>query len=120
MMEVVTQWTARRTYQQLLEPFKRETEHQADIIKNGLSYSVAVKRFDSLLNALSVKDEILLPRLQSLISKHPTSSYLEMIKDELADLSGAEKSAIRRALSKLSASPQDDYENFLRILGLIH
>lgn len=38
MMEVVTQWTARRTYPEMLESLGGKAAHQKDIIKNGLGY----------------------------------------------------------------------------------
>lgn len=117
MMEVVTQWTARRSYQELIEALGGKAEHQADIIKNGLGYGTSVRRFDRLLEVLGVKDGILLPKLQSLIANQRTPEYLDCVKEELVSLSGAKKSAVKKALSNLAC--RVDFERLLRDCGLV-
>ena len=117
MMEAVTQWTARRSYQELIEALGGKAEHQADIIKNGLGYGTSVRRFDRLLEVLGVKDGILLPKLQSLIANQRTPEYLDCVKEELVSLSGAKKSAVKKALSNLAC--RVDFERLLRDCGLV-
>lgn len=117
VMEVVTQWTARRTYPELLESLGGKAAHQEDIIKNGLGYGGYLKRFDRLLDVLKVRDEELLPELLWLIQSREIQEYMEAVAELLQDFSGAKKSAINRALSNLNKF-QVDYEALLRTCGL--
>ena len=116
MMEVVTQWTARRSYNEMLEALGGKSAHQADIIKNGLGYGSYLKRFDKLLSLLNINDEDLLPRLQYLISSFSTPEYFEEVEAMLAELSGKKKSAIKRALSNINKTI--NYEELLKECGL--
>lgn len=116
MMEVVTQWTARRSYHEMIEALGGKSLHQDDIIKNGLGYGIYLKRFDRLLSLLKIKDDELLMRLQYLISSLSTPEYFEEVENMLAELSGKNKSAIKRALSNINKNI--DYEELLQKYGL--
>ena len=119
IMEVVTQWTARRTYHEMLEELGGSAEHQKDIIKNGLGYGTSIRRFDRLLSALSVKDGDLLPLLQELIREKPTAEYAADVCATLARLSGVKKREIRTALSAIK-EPYINFEEVLKKLGIIN
>lgn len=119
IMEVVTQWTARRTYHEMLEELGGSAEHQKDIIKNGLGYGTSIRRFDRLLFALSVKDGDLLPLLQELIREKPTAEYAADVCATLARLSGVKKREIRTALSAIK-EPYINFEEVLKKLGIIN
>lgn len=111
IMEVSTQWTARRTYHQLIESLGGKASHQTDILKNGLGYGSYVRRFDALLHALGIKDEQLLPHMLAMIERLETPDYGLHLATILAELSGAKKSAVKRALSHLNK-----HTNFEEIL----
>lgn len=117
MMEVTTQWTARRTYQQLVEELGGRVAHQDDIIKNGLGYGGYLKRFDRLLGVIKVKDADLLPHMLEAIKTLKTPDYLSHMESVLTELSGAKKSAIKRALSNLGKPV--DFEDILKECGLV-
>lgn len=57
MMEVVTQWTARRTYPQFLKSLGGEAIHQKEILKNGYGYGQSINIFDQVRETLGVKDD---------------------------------------------------------------
>lgn len=113
IMEIVTQWTARRTYHLMLEELGGSAGHQKDIIRNGLGYGTSVKRFDKLLSALSVKDGDLLPMLQNIIREKPTSEYVAEVCSVLSQLSGAKKRDIQSALSAIK-NFYDDFDEVLK------
>lgn len=117
IMEVSTQWTARRTYHHLLESLGGKASHQPDILKNGLGYGSYVRRFDALLQALGIKDEQLLPHMLAMIEGLETPDYGLHLAATLADLSGARKSAVKRALSHLNK--HTNFEEILKDCGLM-
>lgn len=117
IMEVSTQWTARRTYQEMVESLGGKAIHQSDILKNGLGYGSYVRRFDRLLEALKVQDTHLLPRMQHMMEQFETPEYQKCLTEVLAELSGAKKSAVTRALSHLNKS--SDFEEVLKMCGLV-
>ncbi|MFI3271835.1 MAG: phage minor head protein [Pseudomonadota bacterium] len=117
MMEVVTQWTARRSYHEMIESLGGKAIHQADIIKNGLGYGSYIKHFDRLLEVLSVDDRDLFPRLQNVIQQQKTPEYLGAVEQILVDFSGKKKSAIKRSLANIGKSV--DFEEILKDTGLI-
>lgn len=100
LMETVTQWTARRTYPELLEALGGKAAHQADILKNGLGYGQWIKNFDRLLETLGVSDDVLLPALKRLMAEQDKGDYGEFLASFLTAQSGRKKSAIKKALSK--------------------
>ena len=115
-METVTQWTARRTYHEMLESLGGKATHQTDIKKNGLGYGYWIRNFDRLLDALGVDDSVMLPFMQEIITTLPMDKYGKALVDFLSKESGVKKSAVRTALS---GTKEWDYEKVLRDATLI-
>lgn len=115
-METVTQWTARRTYHEMLESLGGKAEHQADIKKNGLGYGSWIRNFDRLLEALGIDEAVLLPFMQDMIATQRMNEYGQALVDFLSKESGVKKSAVRAALSR---TDEWDFERVLRKNALI-
>lgn len=115
-METVTQWTARRTYREMLESLGGKAVHQADIKKNGLGYGYWIKNFDRMLDALGVKESVILPFMKDMITRLPMNGYGKALVDFLSKESGIKKSAVRAALS---GTKEWDYEKVLRDATLV-
>lgn len=115
-METVTQWTARRTYHEMLESLGGKATHQADIKKNGLGYGLWIDNFDRLLDVLGVDDSVMLPFMQEIIATLPMNKYGQALVDFLSRESGVKKSAVRAALSGIKELA---YERVLRKATLI-
>lgn len=116
VMEIFTQWTARRTYPRLLESLGGKAAHQKEILKKGYGYSRRIQNFDRLLDVLKIKDEDLLPEMLRLMDTVSTADYDDELKELLATLSGKEFMNIARALDKVDAF---DFEEQLRLAALI-
>lgn len=115
-METVTQWTARRTYHQMLESLGGKAEHQADIKKNGLGYGSWIRNFDRLLEALGVDEAVVLPAMKDMIVNLRMDEYGQALVDFLSKESGVKKSAVRAALSR---TDKGNFERVLRENALI-
>lgn len=115
-METVTQWTARRTYHEMLESLGGKAAHQADIKKNGLGYGRWVKNFDRLLEVLGIDEAVLLPFMQDMIATRQMNEYGNALVDFLSKESGVKKRAVRSALSQ---TDEWDFEQVLRKNALI-
>ena len=115
-METVTQWTARRTYHEMLESLGGKAAHQADIKKNGLGYGRWVKNFDRLLEVLGIDEAVLLPFMQDMIATRRMNEYGKALVDFLSKESGVKKRAVRSALSQ---TDEWDFEQVLRKNALI-
>lgn len=116
VMEIVTQWTARRTYPRLLESLGGKAAHQKDILKKGYGYGSRISNFDRLLEALEVREEELLPELLRLMETAATPDYDGELKELLARMSGREFLNIARVLNDIDAF---DFEERLRLAALI-
>lgn len=116
VMEIFTQWTARRTYPRLLESLGGKAAHQKEILKKGYGYGRRIQNFDRLLDVLKIKDEDLLPEMLRLMDTVSTADYDDELKELLATLSGKEFMNIARALDKVDAF---DFEEQLRLAALI-
>lgn len=116
VMEIVTQWTARRTYPRLLESLGGRAAHQKEILKKGYGYGGRISNFDRLLEVLEIREEKLLPALLRLMETVSRADYDGEIKELLAAMSGKEFMNIARALDKVDAF---DFEEQLRLAELI-
>lgn len=116
VMEIFTQWTARRTYPRLLESLGGKAAHQKEILKKGYGYGRRIQNFDRLLDVLKIKEEDLLPEMLRLMDTVSTADYDDELKELLATLSGKEFMNIARALDKVDAF---DFEEQLRLAALI-
>lgn len=116
VMEIFTQWTARRTYPRLLESLGGKAAHQKEILKKGYGYSRRIQNFDRLLDVLKIKDEDLLPEMLRLMDTVSTADYDDELKELLAALSGKEFMNIARVLNEIDAF---DFEERLRLAALI-
>jgi hypothetical protein len=115
-MEIVTQWTARRTYPEFLQSMGASPAHLESIKQDGLGYGLSIKNFDRLLAALKIDETALLTEMQRIIDTAGRNKYLEELTEFLSRQSGAGKSAIRLAMSRTNKSR---YEAELRKLRLI-
>ena len=116
MMEIFTQWTARRTYPRLLESLGGKAVHQKEILKKGYGYGLWIRNFDRLLDVLEIREEELLPELLRLIDTVSTADYDGELKELLAALSGGEFMSIAFALDRINVS---DFEEQLRLAALV-
>ena len=116
VMEIITQWTARRTYPRLLESLGGKAAHQKEILKKGYGYGRRIQNFDRLLEALEIKDEELLPELLRLMDTVSTADYDGELKELLAQMSGREFMNIAHVLGEIDAF---DFEEQLRFAELI-
>ena len=116
VMEIFTQWTARRTYPRLLESLGGKAVHQKEILKKGYGYGRRIQNFDRLLEALKIKEEDLLPELLRLMDTVSTADYDDELKELLAALSGQEFMNIARVLDEIDAF---DFEEQLRFAEFI-
>lgn len=116
VMEIFTQWTARRTYPRLLESLGGKAAHQKDILKKGYGYSRRIQNFDRLLDVLKIKEEDLLPEMLRLMDTVSTAVYDDELKELLTALSGKEFMNIARVLNEIDAF---DFEERLRLAALI-
>lgn len=116
MMEIFTQWTARRTYPRLLESLGGKAVHQKEILKKGYGYGLWIRNFDRLLDVLKIKDEDLLPEMLRLMDTVSRADYDGEIKELLAVMSGKEFMNVASALDKVDAF---DFEEQLRIAALV-
>ena len=114
-MEIVTQWTARRTYPDFLKALGAVPSHLASIKTDGLGYGSYITRFDRLLSVLKIDESAMLKEMQRLIDNVGRDSYLADLVDFLAGQSGHKKAVIRKAIDKTDAY---NYEEVLRVLGL--
>ena len=116
VMEIVTQWTARRTYPRLLESLGGKATHQKEILKKGYGYGLWIRNFDRLLDVLRIKEEELLPEMLRLMDRVSTADYDGELKELLAALSGGEFMNIAFALDRINVS---DFEEQLRLAALV-
>ena len=116
VMEIFTQWTARRTYPRLLESLGGKAAHQKDILKKGYGYGRRIQNFDRLLEVLEIKDEDLLPEMLRLMDTVSTADYDGELKELLAHMSGREFMNIAHVLDKID---DFDFEKRLRLAELI-
>jgi hypothetical protein len=115
-MEIVTQWTARRTYPEFLQSLGAKPIHLESIKKDGLGYGYYIKNFDRFLKTLKIDEAALLREMQRIIDTVPRDKYLDELTDVLSKQSGMKRSIIKRAIDKTKAYT---YEDELRKLGII-
>jgi hypothetical protein len=115
-MEIVTQWTARRTYPEFLQSLGAKPIHLESIKKDGLGYGWYITNFDRLLKTLEIDEAALLQEMQRIIDAVPRDKYLDELAAFLSKESGIKKSVIRQAIDKTKAYT---YEEELRKLGII-
>lgn len=63
LMEVVNQWTARRTYPTMLKELGLEPAHLEMVKTQGLGYRGWIRNFDTLLSKLGIRDDDILDKL---------------------------------------------------------
>ncbi|MDR1946531.1 MAG: phage head morphogenesis protein [Desulfovibrio sp.] len=113
IMEIVTQWTSRRTYPELLAALGGKAAHQASIKTGGLGYGGYIKSFDRVLAALRVDEAALLLQMKTLIDTAPVNTYPALLSEWLAKESGRKKSAVKQALEHIG---KYDFEDKLQKL----
>ena len=116
IMEIFTQWTARRTYPRLLESLGGKAAYQKEILNRGYGYGRRIQNFDRLLDVLKIKEEELLPEMLRLMDTVTTPEYDGELKELLAALSGREFVNIASVLDDIDAF---DFEGLLRFAELI-
>jgi hypothetical protein len=116
VMEIVTQWTARRTYPDFLQSLGAAPSHFESIKENGLGYGHYIKCFDRLLSVLNIDEGGLLNEMQRLIDTVPRGEYVEPLVDYLYTRTRQKRAIIREAIMK---TKEYDYEGVLRRLGFI-
>ena len=120
VLETVTQWTARRTYPELLQALGGRAAHQASIKSDGLGFPRRVRRFDRLLEALKIDESAALREMRRLIDMEDCDLYGDPLAGWLAKKSRKPKTAIQKAIlnSVYPRSPKQ-FESELRLLKLV-
>jgi SPP1 gp7 family putative phage head morphogenesis protein len=118
VMEIVTQWTARRTYPELLQGLGGKAAHLEAIKKNGLGYGLYIKNFDRLLDALKIDESALLIEMKRLIDTTAVDTYQKSLADWLSRQSGHKKTAISKAIAG-ATNRKIYFEGELQKLGLL-
>lgn len=116
IMEICTQWTARRTYPDFLKSLGASPSHLASIKVDGLGYGYYIKNFDRLLSVLNIDESVLLPEMRRIMDTIRRDAYLEELTTFLAKHSGQEKAIIRKAIDR---TKKYQYNDELCALGLI-
>lgn len=118
IMEIVTQWSARRTYPSFLEALGGTASHLESIKREGLGYSHFIRNFDRLLGALKVDEAAMLREMTRLIDTIPRDSYQKELSAFLSTHSGIKKSVLNKALVWTKYG-DESFEFGLRQLGII-
>jgi hypothetical protein len=109
--EIVTQWTARRTYPEFLEKLGGSAAHLDSIKSDGLGYALRIKKFDKLLEVLKVDETEMLTEIKRLIDHVPRDKYGKELRGFLSAKTKLKKSEI----AKLFGAMNDtfDFESVL-------
>ncbi len=103
IMEIVTQWYARRTYPNLLKKLGDfEALHQKDIIKKGYGYFSKVAKLDNLLEELDIRDNDIIGDIEDMILSTPWNKYAEKLAEILAKKTGGNRNGLLNRIYLLS------------------
>jgi SPP1 gp7 family putative phage head morphogenesis protein len=120
VFEIVTQWTARRTYPELLQALGATPSHLESIKKSGLGYSGWISLFDRLASVLKIDETALLQEMRRIIDVVPSDAYRGELAAWLAKQSGHSKGAISNALGEIDyTTGAQDFEQILEEAGLL-
>jgi hypothetical protein len=100
MVEIFTQWTARRTYPDFLKALGGKAAHLDSIKSEGLGYGSRIKRFGRLLSKLKIDEQTMLAEMQRLLDTVPRDTYQKELTAFLAKRSGQKKGIVSNALSR--------------------
>ncbi len=118
IMESVTQWTARRSYTDLLEALGGKAAHQASIINEGLGYGTWIRNLNALIGAIGADEKKVLKGMFAIIDTVPRDAYLRPLVALLAKESGADAKMLELAVLKTD-EPSAVYEELLGVLKLV-
>lgn len=120
MMEIVTQWTARRTYPRFLESLGGKAAHQAKILKEGYGYGHYIRNFDRLLAVLGVEDGAkMLEYFEEICRTQDRKKYQTAITDYLAKNARTPvKKPTLNAILKATNLSEEGFETWLRFHAL--
>jgi hypothetical protein len=118
IFEIVTQWTARRTYPEFLNALGGSAAHFDDIKKNGLGYHLRIKNFDRLLEVLNVDETEMFTEMKRLIDTVSSPRYYDELKDFLSIKSGVRKPKMKAIFVALEKN-ENYFEDVLKKMGLI-
>ena len=121
MMEIVTQWTARRTYPQFLEGLGGKARHQEAIKVRGYGYGKYIRNFDRLREALGIADDgEMLACFEEVIRTKDRNKYQSAITDYF--VKKAKKKVPKKPLNLLLSfirEPEEDFALLVRnVLGV--
>lgn len=119
IMETVTQWTARRTYPELLKSLGVKATHQESIKRDGLGYDLWIRNFDRLVGALKLDEDKLLEGMQKINDSTSWDKYKTAVCSLLHEQSGVKKGVLQKVLGETDKS-ESYFENLLRTLKLIN
>lgn len=120
MMEIVTQWTARRTYPRFLEALGGKAAHQARVLKEGYGYGHYIRNFDRLLAVLGVEDSPrMLEYFEEICRTQDRKKYQTAITDYLAKNARTPvKKSTLNAVLKATHLSAEGFETWLRFHAL--
>ncbi|MDR0454843.1 MAG: minor capsid protein [Deferribacteraceae bacterium] len=101
IMEIITQWTARRTYNTLLNNLGWQAEYSNVIKKHGLGYRELIQDFDKYIKSININEDELLKEMLKLIDNTVRSEYEEPLVNWLSVNGKLKKSEIKNMLSIL-------------------
>lgn len=84
IMETLTQWTARRTYHQMLDALGGfRPSHQAEIVQRGYGYQTWVRNLDNLIREMGIDSEIFKKISAEVLETVPKDEYADAVTDRL-------------------------------------
>jgi hypothetical protein len=117
--EIVTQWTARRTYPEFLQALGGNAAHLDSIKSEGLGYKLWVSKFDRLLSILKIDETEMLAEMKRLIDNVPRDKYEVELRKFFNGKSGVGKAQLMKAFGAIKYD-QVHFENILKEIGLIN
>ncbi|ADW17650.1 hypothetical protein Despr_1496 [Desulfobulbus propionicus DSM 2032] len=116
LMEVVNQWTARRTYPAVLKELGIEPVHMEMVKAQGLGYRGWIRNFDTLLAKLGISDDNILEQLVQINEGVNRWNFKAPVTDMLfrAQQTSADRSDIGKAIDAL-----DDDVKFNQLLARV-
>jgi SPP1 gp7 family putative phage head morphogenesis protein len=99
--EIVTQWTARRTYPDFLKSLGGKAAHLESIKLEGIGYGHSITLFDRLLAVLKIDEAAMLAEMKRLLGQVRRDTYQKELAAFLAKRSGRDKKTIKKAISAI-------------------
>lgn len=111
-MEIITEWTARKTYKVYLESLGGKAAHYRQIQASGYGYQDWIINFEKMLTKLSIDRTAFYRECDRLVRDVSVADYDDELKEWLAKQSGMKHLQVSWLVEKLDES-LEDYEKTL-------